>query len=66
MRWKEPVIGDIRVINKFPIFPLTIDNKTFWLEKIKVKQLYKKGYEFSTIVHDFVPVFYWKNIEILD
>jgi 5'-deoxynucleotidase YfbR-like HD superfamily hydrolase len=47
MRWKSywnVKEGDIRIKEKFLLFPKRIDNEWRWLEKAKYKQVYERYY----------------------
>jgi hypothetical protein len=36
----EPNCGDRRIVTKFLLFPIVIDNEFRWLEKVKIEQKY--------------------------
>lgn len=40
MRWYAPKRGDVRVIKKFAIFPITINGETRWLEWVRIRQTF--------------------------
>lgn len=50
MRWKKkqksyPKDGEIRIVNKFLLFPRVINNEYRWLELVKIEQFYR-GYDY--------------------
>jgi hypothetical protein len=56
MKWKLPKDGDERVITKFLIFPLTLNDERRWLEKVEINQVYVKA-----------PLYHkWVNIKFSD
>ena len=38
MRWYKPEMGEVRIIKKFAILPITINGETRWLEWVKIRQ----------------------------
>jgi len=40
MRWKQPEIGDYRIISMFLWFPRTVQGETRWFEFAQIKQIY--------------------------
>lgn len=40
MRWKNKQNGDIRIKEKFILFPITLDGETRWLEWVKLEEKY--------------------------
>ena len=47
MKWKVSKIGDVRIIQKFLLFPRRINNEMLWLETISIKQQYISCIGFS-------------------
>jgi len=48
----EPLKGQTNVIKRFLYFPLTLEKKTIWLEKVEIIQScvkYKDGYKWKSI-----------------
>ena len=43
MRWKLPKQNEQRIICKFAILPIRINNERVWLEYYYVRQEYEKG-----------------------
>lgn len=58
MRWKEPSVGDVKVLTKFLLLPLEINFETRWLETATIKYVYVSGHVDSYN--------YWRPIEFLD
>ncbi len=44
MRWKYDREGDIRVRNKFCLFPLSWNGTVYWLEMVVVTERYTFGW----------------------
>jgi len=63
MRWKDktPKEGDVRIKDILCIIPTKINGVWYWLEKIKVKQVFEIA---ESINCSFI--FYWENIEVVD
>lgn len=52
--------GNIRIIEKFLIFPKTINGETRWLEKAKIKQ------RFEFYIDVVIPLSEWDDIKWVD
>jgi len=69
MRWNKPKVDQTRIVTKFCIFPLTIDNTVYWLEKIRIVQRYTRFvYTSYYDVYDYKETekFGWVNEKVLD
>jgi len=44
VKFKRPTDGDTRVVKKFAIIPITIDEETIWLETVYILQVYVSIY----------------------
>lgn len=68
MRWKVPEINDTRIISKFCIFPVEIDNTVYWLENIKILQRYisYRDYSLAYEYSDMEVRHKWENEKVLD
>ena len=51
MRWKIPNNGDKRIVKRFALFPIRIDNECRWLEFVYIQQFYD----------DFYNPYPWRN-----
>jgi hypothetical protein len=62
MKWKKktPIIGDTRIIRRFAIFPIIVNNYNIreykWLERAYIKQQYDP----------LMPIKHWENIKFVD
>ena len=73
MRYKfsennDPKVGDERVVEKFLLFPKTINNEMRWLETAKILQRYSGKY--IQIRGEFCcknkEIYFWKDIRFVD
>lgn len=58
MRWMEPKKGDIKIRNRFLLFPKKINGESRWLEKVKYKEVYQFSYKYQTM--------FWEETEWVD
>jgi len=73
MRYKfsekiDPKVGDERVVEKFLIFPKTINDEMRWLETAKILQQYvnEHGINQDNIGFYFESKLFWKDIRFVD
>lgn len=56
--YKDSMIGETRIIEKFLYAPVTIDSQTRWLEHVKIRQICKYyGEDYG---------YHWENYEWID
>lgn len=45
MRWSVPRTGERRIIKRFALLPIEIDNEYVWLEEVYIEQSYSRNRE---------------------
>jgi hypothetical protein len=60
MKKKLPKFGETRIVSRFLLFPLSLGRERRWLERVKIKQMYR-NYRYNIWFTEG-----WEDYEFID